>query len=148
MSQTTNKITSVLTIAGDYVDSGRVPLHIGIERSFRVAGEDVSPVAKTFKLPKSTFSTEIPLKPQGWGECSAWIVIQNSTGQNRQVYPTNQQRIQELVADVWIGSESVPELLRVRSGMLSAFEPVELDGLYLYSPNADAVVKVTYYPVG
>jgi hypothetical protein len=146
MLQLNSRLTTVLTIAGDYVEAGRVPLEIATDRIFNIE-PNVNGTAKTVTLQTSGFSTQVPLLPTGWNSGSVWIVIQNNTGKSRQTYPTNKQHATELSADVIVGSESCPEMLRVRSGCIVAFEPINADKLYLYAPRTNATVRITYFPI-
>jgi hypothetical protein len=145
MIQFNNRLTVVLSVMGMYGEN-QYPLQMGIDRMFPI-DEEVSSTAKTFTLKASTFSTEYPLLPKGWDGGAVWVVINNTTGKNRQTYPTNQEQTTDLASDIVVGSTECNEMFRVRSGNLCTFEPVDASNLFLYAPNTDATARVSYFPI-
>jgi hypothetical protein len=144
MIQFNNRLTIVLSAMGAYGDN-QYPFQVGTDRMFPIG--EVSGTAKTFTLNASTFSTEYPLLPQGWDGGAVWVVINNTTGKNRQTYPTNQEQTADLASDIIVGSTECNEMFRVRSGNICAFEPVDASKLFLYAPNNDATARVSYFPI-
>jgi hypothetical protein len=139
------RVTAVLSLAGEYGEGRGTPLEISTFRRFDVT--EIEPTAKTFELSVSGFSTQVPLLPKGWEDNQCWVVIHNKTGMNRQTYPTDVEKRAESIADVLIGTELNRELIRIRSGMLSCFEPACGEKFYLYAPNTPAICRVTYFPI-
>jgi hypothetical protein len=139
------RITAVLTLSSEYGEGRGIPLELSTFRKFNTT--EIEPTAKTFELKVSTFSTQTPLLPKGWDGERCWVVVHNKTGTDRQVYPTDAEKRAESIADVLIGTELSHELIRVRSGMLSCFEPVVGEPLYIYAPSTPAVCRVTYFPI-
>jgi hypothetical protein len=139
------RITAVLSLSGEYGEGRGTPLEVSTFRKFKTT--EIEPTAKTFELQVSAFSTQVPLLPKGWDKERCWIVVHNKTGMDRRVYPTEAEKHAESVADIVIGTEVNHELFRIRSGMLSCFEPIVGEKFYIYAPNTSAVCRVTYFPI-